>query len=247
MLKRLLRWGIIALITLSLFTWAFSHGLFIWTIDWDNPTPFMEGDVNKIEYVDGNLVANLEQYRIDYLALEDMPEHLVNAFVAVEDHRFYQHRGIDLLSLGRALLANFHMGDITQGGSTITQQLARNIFLNLDQTMTRKIAEMSIALQLERRYDKDEILEMYINQANYGAGNWGVAQAADAYFDKDVGELSIGEAALLAGLVQAPNAYAPVNSWELAVTRQRHVLGRMANLGYITQEQALAEVYQPDN
>lgn len=244
MLKRLLRWGIVGLLTLTVFFWGFSHGLLIWTIDWDDPAPFMAGDINTIEYVDGKLVANLEQYGIDYIPLEEMPKHLVNAFIAVEDHRFYQHRGIDLLGLGRAVITNFHTGDLAQGGSTITQQLARNLFLNMDQKMTRKIAEMSIALQLERRYEKDEILEMYINQANYGIGNWGVAQAARAYFQKEVAELSIGEAALLAGLVQAPNAYAP--NWELAVTRQQHVLNRMARLGYITQEQAAAEVFQPD-
>lgn len=245
MLKGLLRWGMGALLALSVFILAFSHGLGIWTIDWDDPAPIMEGDVKSIGYVDDKLVANLEQYRIDYIPIEEMPEHLIDAFVAVEDHRFYQHQGIDILSLGRALIVNFHSGEISQGGSTITQQLARNLFLNLDQSLTRKIAEMSIALQLERRYDKDDILEMYINQANYGAGNWGIAQAAQAYFHKDVAELSIGEGALLAGLVQAPNAYAPVENWDLAVTRQGHVLSRMANLGYITQEQALAEVYLP--
>jgi len=145
------------------------------------------------------------------------------------------------------LRANLETGDIAQGGSTITQQLARNLFLNLDQTMARKIAEMSIALQLERRYDKDEIMEMYINQVNFGAGNWGIARAARAYFNKDVVDLSIGEAALLAGLVPAPNAYAPVKSWDLAIMRQRTVLSRMAKFGYISQEQAITEVYQADN
>lgn len=232
-------------LTAILFFWAFSHGLGIWTIDWKNPVPFMPGDVVSISYVEGKLVANLQEYQIDYRPITDLPDHLIQAFVAVEDHRFYRHGGIDLLGLGRALFANLRRGEIAEGGSSITQQLARNVFLNLDQNLARKLAEMSIALQLERKYSKDEILEMYINQVNFGAGNWGVARAAAAYFDKSPTELTIGEGALLAGLVQSPNYYAPVNSWELAIIRQRYVLGRMAEYGYITQEQALAEVYVP--
>lgn len=247
MLKRILRWGLYCLVFAFIFALVFSHGMFIWTIDWDNPAPFMAGDVQRIDYVDGKLVANLKQHRIQYLPLEEMPEHLVQAFVAVEDRRFYQHWGVDSRGIVRAIRANLHTGDIAEGGSTITQQLARNVFLNLDQNMARKVAEMSIALQLERRYSKDEILEMYINQVNFGAGNWGVVRAARSYFGKEVADLSIGEAALLAGLVQAPNSYAPVKSWDRAITRQRYVLGRMAELGYITEEQAAAEVYQADN
>lgn len=246
-MKRFLRFCTFCLLAAVLFLWAFSHGLGIWTIDWDDPAPFLKGDVESIDYVDGKLVANLKQHKIEYLPLSEMPQHLIDAFVAVEDRRFYSHWGIDPWGLGRALLINLDEGDIAQGGSTITQQLARNLFLNLDQNMIRKLAEMSIALQLERRYTKDEILEMYINQVNFGAGNWGVVRAARAYFGKEVADLTIGEAALLAGLVQAPNAYAPVKSWELAITRQRYVLSRMAEQGYISQEQALAEVYQPDN
>lgn len=247
MRKRVLRWGVYCLLIIALFIWAFSWGMFIWTIDWDDPAPFMKGDVEEISYVDGKLVANLRQHRIDYVPIDEMPDHLVKAFVAVEDHRFYKHVGIDLLGLGRAVFINMRTKDLAQGGSSITQQLARNVFLNLDRNMVRKLAEMSIALQLERKYTKAEILEMYMNQVNFGAGNWGVATAAAAYFDKDVAELSIGEAALLAGLVQSPNYYAPVKDWERAITRQRYVLGRMAEYGYITSEQAAAEVYQPGN
>ncbi len=227
--------------------WAFSYGLVVWTIDWQNPAPFMVGDVKSISYVEGKLVANIREYRIDYVEIEELPVHIGQAFVAVEDHRFYRHGGIDYLGLGRAALINLRSRDISQGGSSITQQLARNIFLNLEQNLLRKLAEMSIALQLERKYDKEDILEMYINQVNFGAGNWGVARAASAYFDKDPADLTIGEAALLAGLVQAPNYLAPVQNWELAVSRQRYVLDRMAEYGYISREQAAAEVYQRDN
>lgn len=246
-MKKRLRWLLGILLAAALFVWAFSWGLGIWTIDWDNPAPFMDGDVEEITYVDGKLVANLYQHRIDYIPIEEMPDHLVKAFVAIEDHRFYNHGGIDLLGLGRAVLINVRNRDIAQGGSSITQQLARNLFLNLDQNMVRKLAEMSIALQLERKYDKDEILEMYINQVNFGAGNWGVSRAAAAYFNKSVADLTIGESALLAGLVQAPNYFAPVKDWDRAITRQRYVLNRMVENGYITSEQAAAEVYQRDN
>jgi len=248
MKKRLLRLIAFGLLAATLFAWAFSHGLGIWTIDWDNPAPFLAGDVQTIEYVDGKLVANLRQHRIEYLPLSEMPQHLLDAFVAAEDHRFYSHWGIDPWGLGRALLINLDAGAIAQGGSTITQQLARNIFLNFDQNIVRKLAEMSIALQLERRYSKDDILEMYINQVNFGAGNWGVVRAARAYFGKEVQDLTIGEAALLAGLVQAPNAYAPADgNWERAIARQKEVLHKMVNLGYLTPEQAAAEVFQPQN
>lgn len=246
-MKRILRWGAYCLLLATMFFLVFSHGMFIWTIDWNNPAPFMEGDVQTIEFVDGKLVANLRQHKIDYMALDAMPEHLVNAFVAVEDRRFYRHWGVDIRGVMRAIRANLHTGDIAEGGSTITQQLSRNLFLNLDQNMARKVAEMSIAFQLERRYTKDEILEMYINQVNFGAGNWGVVRAAQAYFGKDVADLTIGESALLAGLVQAPNSYAPVKSWDLAIARQRYVLSRMAEQGFISQEQAITEVYQVDN
>jgi len=244
MKRRLLRWGVYCLLGLALVAWAFSYGMIVWTVDWENPAPILQGDTVTIDYVDGKLVSNLKQHKIEYVPLDQMPDYLAKAFVAVEDRRFYEHFGIDSRSIARALRANLHTGDIAEGGSTITQQLARNLFLNLDQNMLRKVAEMSIALQLERRYNKDEILEMYINQVNFGAGNWGAARAARAYFDKDLMDLTIGEAALLAGLVQSPNAYTPTRGWELAVARQRIVLSRMAELGYITQEQALTEVYQ---
>lgn len=246
-MRKRLRWLISIVLALVLFLWAFSYGLGIWTIDWDNPVPFMAGDVEEITYIDGKLIANYRQYRIEYVPLENMPEHLINAFIAVEDHRFYSHGGIDFKGMARAIFINIKGKNLRQGGSSITQQLARNIFLNLETDFLRKLAEMSIALQLERKYNKNEILEMYINQVNYGVGNWGIAKAAKAYFGKGVEDLTIGESALLAGLVQAPNAYAPVKSWDLAITRQRYVLGRMAEYGYITEEQALVEVYQPDN
>lgn len=237
-MKRLLKWSALFGLALVLLGWGFSHGLIIWTVDWDEPAPLFTTNVT-IQYVDNMLVANLERYRIEYIALEEMPQHLIEAFVAVEDRRFYQHRGVDYLGVLRAIKVNITTGELAQGGSTITQQLARNIFLNHSRTAKRKLAEASVALQLERRYEKDEILEMYLNQVYFGDGNWGVARAARAYFDKDVAALTLGEAAVLAGLVQAPSAYAPVTSWDLALERQRIVLNRMVSMGFITQQEAV--------
>lgn len=244
-MKRLFRIALGCLLMVILAGWAFSHGLFIWTIDWDNPKPISATNTNTITYLDGKLVANYLQHRIDYVPFDQLPQDLINAIVAVEDRRFYDHVGIDQRGLVRAIMVNIDAGGINQGGSTITQQLARNIFLTLDQTMERKIAEMSIALQLERRYTKDEILEMYLNQVFFGGNNWGVAQASRSYFGKDVRELDLSESALLAGLVQAPALYAPVTSWRLAMVRQTIVLDRMVDAGYITEEQATAAIYIP--
>jgi membrane peptidoglycan carboxypeptidase len=243
--KKLLRFTLVCVLFIVLAFWAFSHGMIIWTIDWDNPQPLFAANTNTITSVNGRLVANYREHLIEYVPIDQLPQYLIDAFIAVEDRRFFHHPGIDYRGLMRALVANIDAGGISQGGSTITQQLARNIFLTLDQTMERKIAEMSIALQLERRYTKDEILEMYLNQVYFGGNNWGVAQASRAYFGKDVRELNLSESALLAGLVQAPALYAPVTSWRLALVRQTIVLDRMVEAGYITKEQAIAAIYIP--
>ena len=239
-IKKIIRWGLCLLLVFALLAWGFSHGLIVWTVDWNNPVPVFATDT-EIHRLDGDvekLVANLTRHRIEYVSLDEMPEHLVQAFVAVEDRRFYQHRGVDFRGIFRALFVNIREGDIAQGASTITQQLARTLFLTQKQSVQRKLAEASIALQLERRYDKDSILEMYLNQVYFGAGNWGVSRAARAYFDKEVSDLSLSESALLAGLVAAPSVYAPVRNWDLALQRQRRVLSCMVEMGYITSQQA---------
>ncbi len=170
--------------------------------------------------------------------LADIPANLQNAFIAAEDHRFYQHHGVDLRSIMRALYVNFSGGKVIEGASTITQQLARNAWLTLDRTLKRKVQEAVVALELERRYTKKEILEMYLNQINFGRGNYGVQAAAQNYFGKDVKDLDLSESALLAGIVRSPENYNPVANLKTSLARRDTVLDQMVTYGYISAEDA---------
>ncbi|EJL42878.1 membrane carboxypeptidase/penicillin-binding protein [Brevibacillus sp. CF112] len=179
-----------------------------------------------------------------YVKLDEMPDYVWKAFVAIEDHRYMQHPGVDPYGLARAIWVDVREGAYVQGGSTITMQLARNLFLTHDKTMGRKIKEMAIALQLEQRYSKKELLEMYLNVIYFGHGHYGIGEAAEFYFGKPVAapgvgastSLTMGETAILASLPKAPEAYSPVKHWEKAKARQQVVLDRMAELHVIDQE-----------
>jgi penicillin-binding protein 1A len=187
---------------------------------------------------DGTTLARLyNKYKV-YVPITQIPQVMRDATVATEDERFYSHRGFDVRGIMRAALANYRHDEITQGASTITQQLARKLFLNDRQTMSRKIQEALLAIEIERYYSKDEILERYLNLVYFGAGAYGVQAASHAYFGKDVSRLKLPEAAMLAGLVAAPSLYSPYNDLERAKGRQRHVLDRMVATGYITWAQA---------
>ena len=177
-----------------------------------------------------------EQNRI-LVGLNDIPEHVSNAFIAVEDERFYRHFGFDIIGSMRAAYANFRAGEIVQGASTITQQLAQNAFLTTETTYKRKIQEIWLALQLERTYGKEEILELYLNRIYFGNGAYGVEAAAQTYFDKSVNSLSVAEAAMLAGAVRSPNYYNPIDNEPEAAARMRVVLSSMKRLGLITDSQ----------
>ncbi len=177
-----------------------------------------------------------EQNRI-LVSLEDIPEHVQSAFIAVEDERFYNHFGFDVVGSIRAAYANFKAGEIVQGASTITQQLAQNAFLTSETTYKRKVQEIWLALQLERNYGKEEILEMYLNRIYFGNGAYGVEAAAQTYFNKNVTNLTIAEGAMLAGAVRSPNFYNPMNNITDSEARMRIVLGSMTRLGYITANQ----------
>lgn len=173
--------------------------------------------------------------------LDAVPEHLINAFLATEDRRFFSHHGVDLQAIARAALANFRSGSIEQGGSTITQQLAKNAFIdNPEKTLRRKVQEAILALQLERVYTKEEILGYYLNQIYFGHGAYGVQAAAQTYFGKDVSQLDLAESAMLAGLVKSPGTYSPLKEGNLpqAKARQAQVLDNMVKYGYITPEEA---------
>lgn len=172
------------------------------------------------------------------VSINKIPKQLQNAFIAAEDARFYQHIGIDPRGILRAVWSNITDRGVSEGGSTITQQLARNALLSQERTLKRKIQEAFLALQIERQFSKDEILEMYMNQIYFGQGAYGVQAASQVYFGKNVEELSLGEAAMIAGLPQSPNYYSPLSNMKSAKERQATVLDQMAKYGYIEQETA---------
>lgn len=172
-----------------------------------------------------------------FASLAEMPAHLPQAFVAAEDARFYDHHGVDLRRIFGALLSNIRTLSFGEGASTITQQLVRMTHLSAEKTLSRKAQEAVLAMQLERRMTKDDILAYYINIAYFGAGAYGAASAAETYFSKELSELTLAESALLAGLVKAPSSYEPDKNPEKALERRAYVLGCMLKNGYITQQE----------
>lgn len=190
-----------------------------------------------IETTDGEIIWFIyDEYRLP-VELKQIPEHVQNAFIAIEDRRFYTHTGVDLRSILRAVYRDILARDKVEGASTITQQLAKNVFLTHDKTWIRKIKEAMIALHLEREYSKEQILEMYLNVIYFGQGQYGIEAAANKYFRKSVEELTLEEGALLAGMIKAPNSYSPIDHPEKALKRRNVVLQAMYDAGYITQEQ----------
>ena len=170
--------------------------------------------------------------------INKVPQNLQNAFIAAEDNRFYEHIGIDPIGIFRAIFANLTNRGIAQGGSTITQQLAKNAFLSQEQTLKRKIQEAMLALEIEHKYSKKEILEMYMNQIYFGQGAYGIQTAAKTYFNKDVNELTLTQCAMLAGLPKSPNYYSPFNNLNEAKKRKNVVLDQMVKYGYISAAEA---------
>ena len=187
----------------------------------------------------GNEIANIHaaENRMP-VKIEQIPVNLQRAFIAIEDNRFYEHNGIDPRGLARALYANIVKQEIAEGGSTITQQLAKNAYLTQDRTIKRKIQEVFLALQLEKQYTKQEILEFYLNQIYFGRGAYGVQAAAKTYFNKNVEDLNLSECALLAGIPKSPNYYSPFNDMQAALERRNVVLNQMVKYNYITRDAA---------
>ncbi|MEQ1888820.1 MAG: PBP1A family penicillin-binding protein [Alphaproteobacteria bacterium] len=181
------------------------------------------------------------------LRLREMPVQLLRAVIATEDRRFYEHIGIDPFGLARAMAANLWAGRVVQGGSTITQQAAKNIFLTPERNLRRKAQEFLLALWLERKFTKDEILALYLNRVYLGSGSYGVSAAAQKYFGKKASELSLPESAMLAGLLKAPSRYSPVNDPKLARARQEQVLSNMVEAGFLTAQEQTAALALPLN
>lgn len=173
----------------------------------------------------------------NYVEKEDISKDLLNAVVSIEDKRFYEHFGVDLYSIGRAFVNNLQSNKITGGGSTITQQLAKNMYFTQDKKITRKIAEIFVALDLEEKYEKDDILELYLNVIYFGDGYYGVREASNGYFNKEPIELDLYESSLIAGIPNAPSVYALSNNSPYTYQRQRMVLKSMLDGECITKTQ----------
>ena len=175
----------------------------------------------------------------NYTKLEDMSEFYKDAVIAVEDRRFYSHGPVDYIGIARALASNIENKSIQEGGSTITQQVAKNLyFMTEDNAATRKIAEIFMAFDLEKNYDKDTILELYMNTIYFGDGYYGISEACHGYLDKEPKDMTLYEATMMAGIPNAPSVYAPTANLNLTLSRQKKVVSTMVENGYISQEEA---------
>jgi penicillin-binding protein 1A len=191
----------------------------------------------RIVAMDGTVLGNRGKTGGEAVRLFELPSHLPQAVMAIEDRRFYSHFGVDLLGLARAMVVNVQAGRVVQGGSTLSQQLAKNLFLEPKRTIDRKIQEMMIALWLEWEFEKDEILEMYLNRVYLGEGATGVEAAAQRYYGKSARDIRLTEAATIAGLLKAPSRFAPTRNPERAEARMRVVLNAMIEAGFLTRDQ----------
>lgn len=174
---------------------------------------------------------------IEGVSIKQIPDHLIQAVISTEDQRFYKHGGINYFAIAKAFLQNTLKGEIVSGGSTLTQQLAKNAFLTQERTYTRKFKELILTKKIEQTYSKDEIMERYLNQIYFGEGAWGIQRAAQTYFGKDVSELTISESATLAGLIKAPSLLSPFKNMDKSIERRNVVLTLMKNEGYISQKE----------
>ncbi|MFP4040382.1 MAG: penicillin-binding protein 1A [Desulfosudaceae bacterium] len=244
MIKKIIK-GVLLLLVLLVLTAGITGSFFYYRASRDLPKLFSLKEyrppvITKLYGDNGRKLAEFYNQRRIVIPLEEMPDRLINAFVAAEDARFFQHTGIDVLGILRAFLKNMEAGSIVQGGSTITQQVAKSFFLSPERTYTRKIKEAILSNRIEKRFSKEEILYLYLNQIYLGHRAYGVEAAAENYFDKTAAELNLAECALLAGLPQAPSRYSPFRHPERARRRQLYVLNQMVARGNITRQEAEA-------
>ena len=176
----------------------------------------------------------------NFVKFEDMSSFYRNAVISVEDHRYYDHGPVDFIAIGRAIFTNIQNGKFQEGGSTITQQVAKNVILSQERSWIRKIAEIFAAYDLEKNYSKREIFELYVTTSYFGDGYYGIYEASFGYYDKSPKDLNLDEASMLAGVPNAPSVYAPTVNLNLAKKRQYHVLNKMLEYGYITKDEALS-------
>lgn len=228
----------ITLIGLVYLTYLLNQEVDLSNLDTDLMKPTVIYDEKSEE------ASKISANKAEGVAIEEVPEHVINAVLSIEDHRFYEHNGIDIKGIIRAAFENLFAGGIVQGGSTITQQLAKNTILTPEKTFERKIKEVVIASQIEYQYTKDEILEMYLNQIYFGHGAWGIQNACRVYFGKNVEDVTLAEAAMLAGLIHSPSALDPYKNFDSAKKRQGVVLSQMKAFNEIDEadyEKALRE------
>ena len=199
----------------------------------------------QINDMAGRALARRGDLAGEILSLKELPNYVPKAFVAIEDRRFYEHYGVDPMGIGRALIANILHRGVAQGGSTITQQLAKNLFLTQERTITRKLQEVLLALWLERKFSKTQILELYLNRVYFGSGAYGIEQASLRYFGKSARRISLAESALLAGLVKSPTRLAPNRNFDGAEQRAKIGLAAMAELGFISAANERVAIARP--
>lgn len=198
---------------------------------------FLFVQINNEVVISDNLLQELEEDTPNYVTYDKIPKDLINAVISAEDKRFKEHNGIDIFGMGRAFIINLKNSEIKQGASTITQQLAKNLYLTHERTYTRKIKEIFLALKLEEKYSKEEILEMYLNIIYLGYEATGIQEGSLKYFDKDVSELNTDECAMLAGIIRSPGRFNPLTNPENAKAVQQHVLEQMTENGYLSDKQ----------
>lgn len=227
-MKRLIKWLILCVLFVSI--------LISGKITYDGYQLYKETMSN----VDIEMVIDDVRSQETYVSINDMPNHLLHAIIAVEDHRFMKHDGFDIISFGRAVLRNIKENEFAAGGSTITQQLAKNLFFSFEKRLERKVAELIVAKEIEDLFSKEEILELYINIIYYGDGYENIHDAAKGYFDKMPKALTDAECTLLAGLPQAPSSYALFENFDRAVERSYEVIDAMVIHHYLTNSEAEA-------
>jgi penicillin-binding protein 1A len=248
-LARLYAFAALGALAMALFA---AGGVYVWFASQVPPVPDLASyadqapGVTTLLGMDGSIIAELSRERREVVPLDRVPPKMIDAFVATEDRRFFEHAGIDLRGLLRAFLVNLRAGEVAQGGSTITQQVAKS-YLSSVRSYSRKLKEAILARRIEARYSKRAILALYLNQIFLGNGAYGVQAAARRYFDKDVSELDLGEMAMIAGLARAPSRDSPLVDLGAAMARREQVLANMAAIGSITVEEAREWAKKPLN
>jgi penicillin-binding protein 1A len=242
---RIAYWSLVAGIWLvigcaGVFAWVAAHLPPIQSLEVPKRPPTIQ-----IVGLNGRVLATRGEMGGSAVPLRELPAHLPKAFIAIEDRRFHSHHGLDPLGIARAVTANLLHRGVSQGGSTLTQQLAKNLFLTQERTLTRKLQEVVLAFWLERKFSKDEILELYLNRVYFGSGAYGVEAAAQRYFGKSARAATLAEAALLAGLVKSPSRLAPTRNFDGAERRAQIVLAAMSDAGFIKDEAAKVAMASP--